>query len=442
MSYKVSKHIGMRVFSLGCAIALLACQTPLAGSDEVSGPVSHISLPKPQSSVIPVVNIAPAVSRPQHYQPKVPQGFKITVYAQNLTHARWLYRLPNGDILVVQSNRQSPRKSWNIREHVTNYVMKRAGAGGESPDKITLLRDKNGDGVVETTSEFLKNLHSPFGVALIDNYLYVANTDAVVRYPYTTGMLQIDTTLSLPEKVVDLPAGDNNGHWTRNLIVSPDKRKLYITVGSSSNIGERGMDNEKDRASILEFDLSSRQVKRFASGLRNPNGLAWDSHGSLWTVVNERDELGDNLVPDYLTHVQENDFFGWPYFYYGKHRDTRVIGELPDTNVVIPDYALGAHVAALGLVFSHKTFSPPFDDGVFISEHGSWNRRVKSGYKVVFVPFIQNKPVGKPIDFVTNFLNHHEEAYGRPVGLIFDNYQGLLVADDVGNCVWRVSVDK
>jgi glucose/arabinose dehydrogenase len=303
------------------------------------------------------------------------------------------------------------------------------------------LRDKNHDGVAESAYDFLTDLHSPFGMALIGNDLYVANTDAIWRFHYASGDTKIDTQKYPPEKITDLAEGPINHHWTKNIIASQDGTKLFVTVGSNSNIGENGLDQEENRALIWELDLTSKQKTIYASGLRNPNGLAWHPKTNvLWTVANERDELGNDLVPDYLTSVLKNDFFGWPYIYYGNHKDLRVkepmpVGLIPRS----PDYALGAHVAALGLVFTHQSnFDLPFKDGVFVSEHGSWNRKPRSGYKVVYIPFKNNQPEGLPIDFVTGFVVG-DEAYGRPVGLVIDSKGNLLIADDVGNRVWRVS---
>jgi glucose/arabinose dehydrogenase len=319
--------------------------------------------------------------------------------------------------------------------------MKRAGAGNDSPDKITLLRDGNDDGVAELANDFLTNLYSPFGMTLIGNDLYVANTDAVMRFHYEMGDIKIDTKKYPPEKIVDLPEGEINGHWTKNIIASLDGTKLYVTVGSNSNIGEHGLDQEKDRAVIIEIDLKTKQKRIYASGLRNPNGLAWQpSSDKLWTVVNERDELGNDLVPDYLTSVNDGDFFGWPYVYFRDHKDPRVKEPIPDNlKPRSPDYALGAHVAALGLVFSNTSqFKSPYNSGVFISEHGSWNRKPRSGYKVVFIAFKNNEPQGLPVDIVTDFVIQ-DKAYGRPVGLAIDKKGNLLIADDVGNRVWRIS---
>ena len=370
--------------------------------------------------------------------PNVNNNFIINVYSKELVHPRWLYVLPNGDVMVAQSNKQSS-KSKGLKEVIAKHFMKRAGAGEESPDRITLLRDQNGDGVAELATDFLSDLHSPFGMALIGSDLYVANTNAIIRFHYQSGETKIDTKKYPPEKIIDLPEGDINHHWTKNIIASHDGSKIYVTVGSNSNIGENGLDQEIDRAAIWEVDLKTNKKKIYASGLRNPNGLAWQANThTLWTVVNERDELGDDLVPDYLSSVHEGDFFGWPYVYYGNHQDLRVKEPMPKNSLPrSPDYALGAHVAALGLVFAPTKSQGPYNEGAFISEHGSWNRSKRSGYKVIFVPFKNNEPYGMPIDIVTDFVVH-DEAYGRPVGLAIDINGNLLIADDVGNRVWRV----
>ena len=421
--------------------ALFSCQTiPSADSPGLSLG-KNPKLPEPSSSIIPTVSIAKASQWPEGVMPKVIDSFVISLYSKELTHPRWLYVLPNGDVLVAQSNKQPPKKTQGLKDLVSRYFMSRAGAGKDSPDKITLLRDSNDDGAAELANDFLTHLHSPFGMTLIGNDLYVANTDAILRFHYEVGDIKIDTKKHPPEKIVDLPEGEINSHWTKNIIASLDGTKLYVTVGSNSNIGERGLDQEKDRAAIIEIDLKTKQKRIFASGLRNPNGLAWHpSLGQLWTVVNERDELGNDLVPDYLTSVNDGDFFGWPYVYFKNYKDPRVKESMPkNLKPRSPDYALGAHVAALGLVFSNTSqFKSPYNNGVFISEHGSWNRKPRSGYKVVFIPFENNEPQGLPIDIVTNFVVG-DEAYGRPVGLAIDKKGNLLVADDVGNRVWRIT---
>jgi glucose/arabinose dehydrogenase len=362
--------------------------------------------------------------------------------ATDLDHPRWLYVLPNGDVLVAETNAPpKPEDGKGIKGWFMKRVMKKAGAGVPSANRITLLRDADGDGVAETRAQFLQGLHSPFGMALVGNDLYVANSDAVMRFPYKAGDTQIT---GAGAKVIDLPAGPINHHWTKNLIASPDGSKLYVTVGSNSNVAERGMDNEEGRAAIWEVDAKTGQYRIFASGLRNPNGLGWEPRGgALWTAVNERDELGSDLVPDYMTAVADGGFYGWPYSYFGPNVDERVKPQRPDlvAKAISPDYALGPHTASLGLAFSDDMNALPdsFRYGVFIGQHGSWNRRPRSGYKVIFVPFSAGKPAGKAVDVLTGFLSEDGHAYGRPVGVALDKRGGLLVADDVGNVVWRVA---
>jgi glucose/arabinose dehydrogenase len=388
-----------------------------------------------------MVNIAPAVGWPEGVMPTAPQGYVVQAFASGLDHPRWLYRLPNGDVLVAESNAppKPEEKQGGIRGWIMGLVMKRAGAGVPSADRITLLRDADGDGVAETKTAFLENLMSPFGMALVGDRLFVANADAVVAFPYQTGQTRIDAA---PVKLADLPAGRNH-HWTKSLVASADGTKLYVGVGSNSNIAENGLDEEVDRAAILEIDVATGARRVFASGLRNPVGLAWEpTSGALWTAVNERDELGNDLVPDYMTSVRDGGFYGWPWSYYGQTVDRRVKPENPQAvaSALRPDYALGAHTASLGLHFyDGASFAPTYRGGAFIGQHGSWNREPKSGYKVVFVPFAAGRPSGAPQDFLTGFLNAEGEALGRPVGVITDRSGALLVADDVGNVIWRVA---
>ena len=358
-------------------------------------------------------------------------------------HPRWLLTLPNGDVLVAETNAPpKPDDGKGIKGAVMKHEMKKAGAGVPSANRITLLRDADGDGMAETRSVLVSNLNSPFGMALVNGRLYIADTDAVVWVPYKDGETRITAT---PTRLVDLPAGTINHHWTKSLIASPDGSKLYVTVGSNSNVAERGMEVEAGRASIWEIDIASGQHRIFASGLRNPNGMGWEPGSKvLWTVANERDELGDNLVPDYLTSVREGGFYGWPWSYYGAHVDDRVEPKRPDmvARAIPPDYALGSHTASLGMTFADGSALPKaYAHGVFVGQHGSWNRSVPSGYKVVFVPFDGPKPAAdaKPVDVLTGFLGPQGEAYGRPVGVALDGRGALLVADDVGNTVWRVT---
>jgi glucose/arabinose dehydrogenase len=371
--------------------------------------------------------------------PKAAAGTKVAAFAAGLEHPRWLCVLPNGDVLVAETNApQRPDEGKGIKAHVMKAVMKSAGSAVPSANRITLLRDADGDGVAEQRFAFLEGLNSPFGMALVGNELYVANTDAVVRFPYRAG----ETRIAAPgEKVADLPAGPRNHHWTKNLVASLDGSKLYVTVGSNSNAAENGMAIEQGRAAIWEIDLQKNTRHLIASGLRNPNGLGWEPQTRvLWTVVNERDELGSDLVPDYLTSVKDGAFYGWPYSYYGAHVDDRVSPQKPElvAKAIKPDYALGSHVAALGLAFSQGA-DLPFGAGAFVGEHGSWNRKPRSGYDVVFIPFADGRPSGSPVEVLGGFVSAEGKAYGRPVGVAIDKHGALLVADDVGNTIWRVT---
>ncbi|MGF6554901.1 glucose/arabinose dehydrogenase [Pseudomonas sp. S30_BP2TU TE3576] len=401
-------------------------------------------LPEPNKTLVPTVNIAPAIGWPEGAKPIAANGTQVAAFAEHLDHPRWLYVLPNGDVLVAETAAPpKPEDGNGIRGWVMKKVMGRAGSTVPSPNRITLLRDKDHDGIAETRTVFLENLNSPFGMTLVGKNLYVANTDRLLRFHYETG----DTAIkSQPVKVVDLPGGPLNHHWTKNVIASKDGSKLYVTVGSNSNVAEYGMDKEEGRAAIWEVDRATGQHRIFASGLRNPNGMAWEPHsGALWTAVNERDEIGSDLVPDYITSVKDGGFYGWPFSYYGQHVDIRVEPQNPDlvAKAIAPDYALGPHTASLGLTFAENSKLPaPFTQGAFIGQHGSWNRKPHSGYKVIFVPFSTGKPVGKPVDVLTGFLNDKEQAMGRPVGVVIDQQGDLLVADDVGNKVWRVSAAK
>ena len=397
------------------------------------------TLPQPKKSLIPTVDIAPAKGW-NGAKPAAAQGLEVSAMASGLDHPRWLHVLPNGDVLVAESNKpQTPEtKKSGIKAWVMGKVMEKAGAAVPSADRITLLRDADGDGVAEVRTIFLKGLHSPFGMALVGETLYVANADGIVRFPYKTGATEI---ADAPQKVAPLPAGLNH-HWTKNIIASKDGGKLYATVGSNSNVGENGMDIEVNRAAILEVDLKSGATRLFAGGLRNPNGMAWEPQtGVLWTVVNERDEIGSDLVPDYLTSVKDGGFYGWPYSYYGQNVDERVKPPRPDlvAKAISPDYALGSHVAALGLTFAEGAkLGPLFTNGAFIGQHGSWNRKPLAGYNVVYVPFADGKPNGKPVEILTGFVDKNGDALGRPVGVAIDKAGALLVADDVGNVIWRV----
>jgi glucose/arabinose dehydrogenase len=401
-------------------------------------------LPPPDKSIIPPVHIAPAVGWGMGEKPAAAAGLTVSAFASALEHPRWLHVLPNGDVLVAETNAPPrPDEGQGLRARVMKLVMKVAGAAVPSANRITLLRDADGDGEAETRSVFLDGLNSPFGMALIGEDFYVANTDAVVRYPYRRGETRIGAQ---GVKVTDLPAGPRNHHWTKSLIASADGTKLYATVGSNSNVAEHGMDVEEGRAAIWEIDVKSGAKRLFASGLRNPNGLAWEPRtAKLWTVVNERDELGHDLVPDYLTAIVDGGFYGWPYSYYGAHVDDRVSPARADlvASAIKPDYALGNHVAPLGLAYSDgEALKGVLGAGAFVGEHGSWNRNPRSGYKVVFVPFSGGRPSGLPVDVLTGFLTADQKARGRPVGVAIDARGALFVADDVGNVVWRVAAAR
>jgi glucose/arabinose dehydrogenase len=420
-------------------IGLSACgeEATLPGS---AGFGPSPQLPPPHATLFPTVNVAPAEGWPADATPVAAPGLRVTALAEGLNHPRWLYVLPNGDILVAETNAPAkPDDNNGIKGWITGLMMGRAGAGVPSANRITLLRPA-GDGTIQARSVFLEGLNSPFGMALIGDDLYVADTDAVVRYPYQAGQ----TRITAPGvKIVDLPAGRINHHWTKNVIASADGRRLYVTVGSNSNVGNNGVEAEAGRAAIWEVDPRTGSHRIFASGLRNPVGLGWEPvTGALWSAVNERDEIGSDLVPDYMTAVKDGAFYGWPYSYFGQHVDERVKPQRPDlvAAAIPPDYALGAHTASLGLAFSGSGgIATAFPSGAFIGQHGSWNRRPHSGYKVVFVRFAEGRPVGEPVDILTGFLSADGHAMGRPVGVAIDRQGALLVADDVGNRVWRVT---
>lgn len=425
------------------AAGLAACSSAEEGSLERGMGATPV-LPDPSRSLIPIVKVAPAIGWAQGAAPTGPAGASVAAFATGLDHPRWIHVLPNGDVLVAESNApetpQAVPSKKGIRGFFQKRAMKKAGAAAPSADRITLLRDADGDGKAEQRSVFLANLNSPFGMALVGNDLYVANTDALVRFTYTEGATSIGTPGT---KVVDLPAGPINHHWTKNVIANGDGSRLYVTVGSNSNAAEMGMENEQDRAAILEVDPQTGGRRVFASGLRNPNGMAWEpTTGALWVAVNERDELGNNLVPDYITSVREGGFYGWPYSYFGQHVDERVKPARPElvSSAIVPDYALGSHTASLGLAYSATNALPaPLANGMFVGQHGSWNRKPPSGYKVIFIPFEAGRPAGPAVDVLTGFLNEKGEAHGRPVGVAFDARGALLVADDVGNAIWRVA---
>lgn len=432
--------------ALAASVALAALGALAACGEMATLPVEAgmgpaPTLPAPNTTLIPTVNTARAVGWADGAHPMAAAGLAVNAYASGLDHPRWLYVLPNGDVLVAETN--APPKpegaGGGLKAWAAGIVMKRAGAKTPTANRITLLRDADHDGVAETRSVLLQDLNSPFGMALIGNQLYVANADAVLRFPYEAGQTQITTP---GVRVTDLPAGINH-HWTKNLIANADGSKLYVSVGSNSNVAENGMDIEEGRAAIWEIDVASGNKRLYATGLRNPVGMAWAPDGkTLWTAVNERDELGSDLVPDYMTSVKDGGFYGWPYSYFGQHVDTRVTPPRPDlvARAIVPDYALGPHTASLGLAWSGKTRLPaPFTGGMFVGQHGSWNRDPRSGYKVIFVPFSDGAPSGPARDVLTGFLNEQGQAQGRPVGVAIDSRGDLLTADDVGNVIWRVS---
>jgi glucose/arabinose dehydrogenase len=425
--YKFSAAIGVLAISLnGCGDTSKIPPQADFGPDPV--------LAAPETPLIPTMNIAPAEGWPIDGKPIAAEGLMVNRFAVDLDHPRWLYVLPNGDVLVAETNApkgESPDpgiKSW-----IKGMVLKKAGAAVPSADRITLLRDRDNDGVAETRHVFLDDLHSPFGMELIGNDFYVANANEIVRFPYQEGQTQITAE---PEHVTDLPGGPINHHWTKNIIASEDGTMLYATVGSNSNIAENGMEAEENRAAILEVNLETGEKRLFASGLRNPNGLDWQPQtGELWTTVNERDEFGSDLVPDYMTSVKEGGFYGWPYSYYGQNVDFRVEPQRPELveQAIKPDYALGSHTASLGLAFYEADLlAEKYHNGAFVGQHGSWNRKPLSGYKVIFVPFSNG-------EILTGFVDGSGDAMGRPVGVVVDSQGGLLVADDVGNTIWRVT---
>jgi glucose/arabinose dehydrogenase len=435
------------VVSLAAALLIAGPVIACAGQIDLPFEASvgpNPTLPATQSSMLQTVNIAPATGWAEGATPRAAPGLAVNAYATDLDHPRWLYTLPNGDVLVAETNAPpKPDDATGIKGFFMGLVMKRAGASTPSANRITLLRDADGDGVAEIATTFLQGLNSPFGMALVGHDFYVADTDAVLRFPYNKG----DTTIGGTGTIVaELPAGPINHHWTKNIIASRDGKYLYVTIGSNSNVGENGLGQEKGRAEIIRIDRATGQTRMFAWGLRNANGMAWQPQtGALWTAVNERDDLGDNLVPDYMTAVKDGAFYGWPYSYYGQHVDTRVKNQRPDLVVmaIAPDYALGAHTASLGLTFYTGRLLPAhYRNGAFIGQHGSWNRKEPSGYKVIFVPFKNGKPSGMPEDVLTGFLDEDGNAQGRPVGVAVDGKGALLVADDVGNTIWRVTPAK
>ncbi|MGK2910776.1 MAG: PQQ-dependent sugar dehydrogenase [Sphingobium sp.] len=407
-----------------------------AGQDVGRDPVFTLA----RREMIPTVNIAEVVGWKANEAPTAAKGLKVVRFAEGLSHPRSMLRLPNGDILVAETN-SPPREATGIKDRIMGFFLSKAGAAGASANRITLLRDANGDGKAEVKTAFLTGLNSPYGMALVGNTLYVANTDALLAFPYQPGETKI---VAKGRKVMNLPASGPNYHWTKNLLASPDGSLLYVAVGSNSNIGENGLDNEANRANIIEVNLKKGGYRIYASGLRNPIGMAWEpSTKELWAVVNERDMLGSDLVPDYLTRVEFGGFYGWPWNYWGGYEDRRVQPERPELREYThrPDYALGNHVAPLGLTFADgAALGAPFERGAFVGLHGSWNRKPAAGYKVVFVPFTgDGQATGKPVDLLTGFLDKDGNARGRPVDVTADPKGALLVTDDVGGIIWRVA---
>ncbi len=428
-----------------CSFLLAAvCGTSLAHAQAPAMPVGfgpQPALPAPDKQFIPTVNVAPVQRWTAAQHPAVAAGLAIRAYARDLDHPRWLYVLPNGDVLVAETNAPpKPDDSKGIKGAIMQMQMKKAGAATPSANRITLLRGLDANGVAQSRSVFLQGLNSPFGMALVGKELYIANSDALLRFPYKEGQ----TAITAPGvKVMDLPGGSINHHWTKNVVASPDGKFLYVSVGSNSNVGENGMAAEDGRAAIWQFTRATGKARVYATGLRNPNGMAWQPNtGALWTAVNERDELGNDLVPDYMTSVKDGAFYGWPYSYFGQHVDARVKPPRPElvATAIAPDYALGAHTASLGLAFYDGALLPArYKGGAFIGQHGSWNRKPFSGYKVIYVPFADGVPSGPPQDVVSGFLDENGKAQGRPVGVAVDKAGALLVADDVGNVIWRVT---
>ncbi|WP_215762313.1 sorbosone dehydrogenase family protein [Acetobacter sp. P1H12_c] len=435
--YLLGLGVVLAVIGAGTYKFVLRPETAQLSVSAGTGP--HPKLPPPNKTLMPTVNIARPIGWKAGETPHASEGLTVKAFASGLNHPRWLYTLPNGDVLVAETNSPGTDKE-NLKNRIARTIQGLVGADVPSPNRILLLRDADGDGVAEEQSVFLDHLHSPFGMALVGDTFYVANADSVWRFPYQAGEKSIT---SAGEKVVDLPSGYNH-HWTKNILASPDGQTLYVSIGSNSNVAENGLQAEEGRARIDKLDVKTGSLTPFATGLRNPNGMAWEPQsGALWAVVNERDEIGSDLVPDYLTSVKDGAFYGWPYSYYGGHVDQRVSPQNPElvASAIAPDYALGPHTASLGLIFTQESTLPAvWRNGALIAQHGSWNRRPKSGYKVIFVPFLNGHPSGAPIDVLTGFLTPDEDqTHGRPVGMALDKTGAVLVADDVGNVIWRLS---
>jgi len=435
------KHRLMGVAVLTAVLS--ACASDSAPEDTGNEFGTAPQLVEPSGALLPTVNPAKAIGWAEGTAPEPAPGLQVNAFARDLEHPRWLLVLPNGDVLVAETNApQGGAGVSGIKGWIASKMMSYAGAGVASPDRITLLRDADGDGHAEIRSTLVEGLNSPFGMAVVGGFLYVANAAELVRFPYQVGDIRIDAQA---EPIAPLPGKELNHHWTKNLLPSVDGQTLYVAVGSNSNIAENGFDAEHHRAAILAIDTASGDTSVFASGLRNPVGMAWEPvSGALWTVVNERDELGDQLVPDYLTEVEQGAFYGWPYSYWGSNVDQRVAPQMPElvAQARMPDYALGAHTASLGLAFYTHSAIPTLAGSAVIGQHGSWNRAQPSGYKVIAVNFDDGKPVGAPIDLLSGFLNSEGEAQGRPVGVAVNGQGAILVADDVGNIIWRVAAAR
>ena len=430
------------LLALAAALALAGChEGPRVDKSTQYGP--NPNLPEPSRGLLPNMHIPEVTGWSGGEKPTVPAGFRIDAMATGLSSPRNVYPLPNGDVLVVESKKEAKEPIERPKRPVMALVEKKAhGKGGGPSNRILLLRDTNGDGTPESQTVLIDHLNSPFGVVLVGNNLYVADTDAILRFPFTPGETQVGGP---GVKVVDLPAGPINHHWTKSLTANADGSKLYVGVGSNSNALERGVEAETNRAAVWEVDPLTGMFHVFAHGLRNPNGLTfYPGSDTLWAVVNERDELGPDLVPDYMTSVKRGAFYGWPYSYWGQNEDPRVRPQRPDLvkTAIKPDYGLSSHVAPLGLAFyTGDAFPAEYRGGAFVGEHGSWNRPDLNGYKVVFIRFGNGQPTGAPVDFVTGFLKD-DHARGRPVGVAIDKSGALLIADDVGNTVWRVTVAR
>jgi glucose/arabinose dehydrogenase len=429
----------VRLAALLGAASVAGCS--YGSSDPLTGFGPNPPLPAPHKSLLPTFSVPKVVGWAPGAAPKAPPGFVVTRFAEGLGHPRWLYVLPTGDLLVAESaSEPSAADSKGVRGWISRRLMKAVGAVERSPDRIELLRDAEGDGRAEVRTVFAQGVKQPFGMALVGHDLYVAGSESLVRFAWRPGQTAAEGP---PEKLLDLPGGPINHHWTKNLAASPDGSRLFVTVGSNSNVGDNGMAAEEGRAAIWEYDPASRRARVFASGLRNPNGLAWEpATGALWTTVNERDEIGNDLPPDYMAAVKDGGFYGWPYSYWGRHVDVRVKPQRPElvARAAQPDYGLGPHTASLGLAFyTAEAFPPEWRGGAFIGQHGSWNRRPLNGYRVVFVPFAGGRPTTPARLFLTGFLDARNRIRGRPVGVVVDKRGALLVADDVGGIIWRVA---